>query len=83
MRGTWLWVVCVGMVLAGAGLRGEQVVTEPIRTFGLGTLEAVAYSPDGRYIATCGSAGAFLWEVATGHWVRKFIVMQTILRSAW
>ena len=51
---------------------GETVVTEPIRVFGLGTLEAAAYSPDGRHIATCGSGGAFLWDVQTGNVVRTF-----------
>jgi len=62
-------------------LPAEEVITQPIRTFGMGTLEAVAYSPDGQHIATCGSNGAFLWEVATGHWVRKFMGHTGIVRS--
>jgi len=50
----------------------EQIITQAIRTFGLGTLEAVAYSPDGRYIATCGGGGAFIWDVQTGSVIRTF-----------
>ena len=50
----------------------DQIITQPIRTFGLGSLAAVAYSPDGKYIATCGAAGAFLWDVQTGSVIRTF-----------
>ena len=49
-------------------LRGES--GEMI--FGLGTLEAAVYSPDGKYIATGGSLGAFLWDAETGALVRTF-----------
>jgi len=41
--------------------------------YGLGTLECAAYSPDGNYILTGGSAGAFLWDVETGEVVRMFL----------
>ena len=59
---------------AGAALpaHAEQIVTQPIRTFGLGTLYAAAYSPDGKYIATCGGGGAFLWDVQIGSCIRTF-----------
>lgn len=50
----------------------EDIVTQPIRTFGLGSLSKVAYSPDGRHIATCGGGGAFLWDVETGKRIRAF-----------
>lgn len=52
---------------------GQQVVTQPIRRFGLGTFKSTAYSPDGKHIVTCGGAGAFLWDVETGEVVREFI----------
>jgi len=39
---------------------------------GLGTLEGVAYSPDGEYISTCGSLGAFLWDANTGELIQRF-----------
>jgi hypothetical protein len=39
---------------------------------GLGTLEAAAYSPDGKYIATAGSLGAFLWDAETGALLSTF-----------
>jgi hypothetical protein len=41
--------------------------------YGVGTLECTAYSPDGKYIATCGGAGGFLWDAATGEVVRMFL----------
>jgi len=40
--------------------------------YGLGDLQCAAYSPDGKYILTGGSAGAFLWDVQTGEVVRIF-----------
>ena len=65
-------VVLVCVVLAG------QAMAQPFRgssgeiVLGLGTLNSVAYSPDGKYIATCGSMGAFLWDVETGMVIRGF-----------
>ncbi|HUW31847.1 MAG TPA: methyltransferase domain-containing protein [Planctomycetota bacterium] len=53
------------MAIFSNALRAEDVVTEPIRTFGLGLLYRAAYSPDGQHIATCGGGGAFLWDVNT------------------
>jgi len=48
---TLLWIA-FGAVLPA---RADEVITTPIRTFGLGRLQDVAYSPDGRHIATCGT----------------------------
>ena len=47
------------------GESGEMIL-------GLGTLEAAVYSPDGKYIATAGSLGAFLWDAETGALLRTF-----------
>lgn len=41
------------------GESGEMIL-------GLGTLRAAAYSPDGMYVATAGSLGAFVWNAETG-----------------
>lgn len=74
-KGTAVWVsliVCANLSVANVQARAEDVVTEPVRTFGLGTLGSVAYAPDGLQIATCGSAGAFLWDVDTGQLARHF-----------
>ena len=49
-------IVIAVVISAIKPAQAEEIVTQPIRTFGLGTLEAVAYSPDGRHIATCGEA---------------------------
>src|SRR5215510_9339690 len=43
-----------------------DVVTQPLRTFGLGDVEQVAVSPNRQWMATCGSGGAFLWDFQTG-----------------
>jgi len=71
-------VACLGMIGCSSAW-AEDIVTQPIRTFGLGTLEAVAYSPDGRHIATCGGVGAFLWDVETGKHIRTFMNLQSDL----
>jgi len=66
-------VVAISAVCPVAAESDGEVVTEPIRTFGLGTLEGAAYSPDGRYVATFGGGGAFLWGLDTGEIVRRFV----------
>ena len=48
------------------GESGEMIL-------GLGTLEAAVYSPDGKYIATAGSLGVFLWDAETGALLRTLI----------
>jgi len=59
-------------------LSSEIVPNSPLRgpsgesIYGLGNLQSVAYSPDGKSIATCGSLGAFLWDVETNRPVRAF-----------
>jgi len=65
-------LVAALVACAAIELHAEEVVTQPIRTFGLGSLSSAAYSPDGRYIATCGGEGAFLWEIETGSVIRTF-----------
>ena len=57
LRRFWAFIAVLA-ACAAVELHAEQVVTQPIRTFGLGTLRSAAYSPDGRYIATCGIQGA-------------------------
>jgi len=47
------------------GESGEMIL-------GLGTLEAVVHSPDGKYMATGGSLGASLWDAETGALLRTF-----------
>ncbi len=68
-------VLLLALVMTGSAsaqfsfpLRGES--GEMI--LGLGTLEAAVYSPDGKYIATAGSLGAFLWDAETGALLRTF-----------
>ncbi len=43
-----------------------DVVNLPLHKFGLGDLLHVAISPDGQWMATAGSGGAFLWNFQTG-----------------
>lgn len=43
-----------------------EVVTKPVRTFGLGDVQQLAISSDGRHLATAGPAGAFLWDREAG-----------------
>jgi WD40 repeat protein len=68
-RGVFLFLV----YLAAGDVSAEQITTAPLQFYGLGTLTCAAWSPDGKQIVTGGSAGAFLWDVATSHVIRMFI----------
>ena len=61
-------VACLGVVVWFSA--GPD--TERIRTFGVGVLAQVAYSPDGRHMATCGAQRASLWDVESGNCIRTF-----------
>lgn len=52
----------------------EGAVSDPLLTFGYGTLNATALSPDCPLLATGGSEGVFLWEVASGEMIRAYPV---------
>jgi len=56
----------LGVCLAFAVWSRADVVTQPVRKFGLGDLSQVAMSPDGQWMATSGSSGAFLWSFTNG-----------------
>jgi WD40 repeat protein len=65
----------LGLVLGGwlpftAGSWAD-VVTQPLRKFGLGDLLQVAISPDGQWMATSGSGGAFIWNFTNGAVVHR------------
>jgi WD40 repeat protein len=59
-------VLTLGACLAFTACSLADVVTEPLRKFGLGDLDQVAISPDGKWMATSGGGGAFLWDFQTG-----------------
>jgi WD40 repeat protein len=69
------------IILAATASRAEQITSMPLQSYGLGTLGCAAYSPDGKYILTGGSAGAFLWDAATGKVVRMFLGHQSWVSS--
>jgi WD40 repeat protein len=63
--------IAIGAVILGWGLvftvcSAADVVTTPLRTYGLGDLLQAAISPDGRWMATSGSSGAFIWDFSSG-----------------
>src|SRR5262245_5732875 len=64
-------VTLFGTGLALAVSARADVVTQPLRKFGLGDLSQVAISSNRQWMATCGSSGAFLWDFATGNVVRR------------
>src|SRR5262245_13109607 len=53
-------------IFSSAVCSRADVVTQPLRTFGLGDVQQVAVSPNRQWMATCGSGGAFLWDFQTG-----------------
>ena len=46
-------------------------MTQPLRKFGLGGLQIAAISPDGKWMATGGGSGAFIWDYPTGTMLRR------------
>jgi WD40 repeat protein len=63
--------IAIGAVILGWGLVftvycAADVVTRPLRTYGLGDLLQAAISPDGRWVATSGSSGGFVWDFSSG-----------------
>jgi WD40 repeat protein len=61
-----LLILAVGAYLVFTAASLADVATEPLRKFGLGDLQLAAISPDGKWMATGGSGGAFLWDFQTG-----------------
>jgi len=66
MRKTRLLTLSLSACLAFTARSLADTITEPLRKFGLGDLQIAAISPDGRWMATCGSGGAFIWDYQTG-----------------
>jgi len=64
-RGCFSFVVLCVITLVGASAFAEDVVTQPLATFGFGQLKCATYSPDGHRVASAGAAGAFLWDADT------------------
>lgn len=48
-----------------------DVVTQPLRKFGLGDLLQAAISPDRQWMATSGESGAFIWNFDSGTVVHR------------
>ena len=56
----------MGALVAAVGSVGADVVAEPKRLFGLGSLNVAAVSNDKRHLATAGESAAYLWDFETG-----------------
>ncbi|MGC3960157.1 MAG: WD40 repeat domain-containing protein [Verrucomicrobiota bacterium] len=48
-----------------------DVVTQPVRKFGLGDLSQVAIAPNQQWMATSGAGGAFIWNFTNGTVVHR------------
>ncbi len=48
-----------------------EVTSTPLQTFGLGEVLRVALSPDGRYVATSGRSGAYVWDFNSGQLLHR------------
>src|SRR5262244_534349 len=66
MKRIRLLLISLGACLFLTVCSRADVVTEPLRTFGLGDVKQVAVSPNRQWMATSGSAGAFLWDFQSG-----------------
>ncbi|MFH0794424.1 MAG: hypothetical protein V2A74_10375, partial [bacterium] len=68
----FLFFLSCALIAPPTPCAAQSVTTLPLQQLGLGTLEAAAYSPDGKKIATAGGGGAFLWDVETAQVIRRF-----------
>src|SRR5215213_3756280 len=66
MQGIRFLVLTLGWCLAFTVSSRADLVTQPLRKYGFGDLVQVAMSPDGQWMATSGSSGAFLWNFQSG-----------------
>jgi len=47
-------------------IKGVVDINRTISLQGQGRVEMIGFSPDGRYVAMAGAAGALLWDISTG-----------------
>jgi len=60
------FVLARGLLLIAASEAAADVVNQPKRLFGLGSLNVAAVSNDRRHLATAGESAAYLWDFETG-----------------
>lgn len=77
MQRTRFLSLAIGASLAFTYLSSADLVTQPIRKFGLGDLLQVAIAPDRQRMATAGSGGAFLWDFDSGAVVHRLEAHQS------
>ena len=72
----YLRFLCITIALLGMALLppipSSAEMVEPAMRFGLGALKDGCFSPDGRFYATGGGAGAVLWDARTGERLRIY-----------
>ncbi|HOC00830.1 MAG TPA: WD40 repeat domain-containing protein [Verrucomicrobiota bacterium] len=71
MKG-FAWVVIALLISTTAAAAEGGLATELVAQFECGDVEALAVSPDGSTLVTCGNSGVFLWELPSGAYVRSF-----------
>src|SRR5262245_34269356 len=70
-------LLTLGGCLAFTVRSGADVVTQPLREFGLGDVQQVAVSPNRQWMATSGAGGAFLWDFQTGTMLHRLEAHQS------
>jgi WD40 repeat protein len=63
-------VVAVTLSLSGLVARAD-VVYEPLREFGYGTVSALAISPNNQRLVSAGSRGVLLWDIESARVIRR------------
>jgi len=73
VRTGWILVgPFLALVVSTSGW-SQQIVEEPLATFGLGRFNTAEYSPDGNFIVSGGAAGAVaVWDAESGAFLRRF-----------
>src|SRR5436190_13724208 len=72
-----------GLALLLFGTAAAQSIdSKPAQLYGLGEVRVTAISPDLRFLASAGPAGAFLWDLPTATLLHRFQTPGTVIALA-
>jgi WD40 repeat protein len=64
------------------GAAAQSSDSKPTQLYGLGDVRVIAISPDHRFLASAGQAGAFLWDLPSGTFLHRLQTPGTVIAIA-